>query len=398
LQIREAVRCLARADAARSPMTIPALIIVLVCVAADGCILFTDPVNSKPSVFIVPPTGPFVRGQTIKIMASASDPDGDTVRLEWSTKPGDCPMTLDLAQRPATTFQSPPGDPTFKLMFQPTDPSTVCVWVLATDPQGATAFDAHTVTSDDRPPEAVITILEPTSTARNGLYELYSTFHLSGASSHDPDGDNVTMPMWHLTLPQDAPMLADCQNATPMDPSQCPKLVRCPSATPTDFLQCLDVGGVAGTYTVGLIVSDGTKPSQETTTTFTVDWDHPACVSKTEPSQAASPIVLDPGESKTLTITEILDDGSPLPVPVEGTHTPPTFAWTLSRNGGAPTLIAGYENVNSLTLPANSYATGDVVVVSVTISDGVSMHLQPACDPGCPAGCPQTAQWTVEYR
>ena len=53
----------------------------------------------------------------------------------------------------------------------------------------------------------------------------------------------------------------------------------------------------------------------------------------------------------------------------------------------------------SLTLPARTYYTpGDVVDVDVTISDGVAMHLQPACDPRCPAGCPQSARWTMEYR
>jgi hypothetical protein len=369
---------------------IPALILVLVCVAAEGCILFTGKVNTPPTVSIVLPPGPFMRGLPIPIKADASDPDGDTLRLEWSTSMGDCAPQLDLAQRPATIFQSPPGDPSFSLKFDAGDPPQKCVWVLATDPQGAKAFDAKTVKTENQPPEAVISILEPTTTARNGQYELYSTFHLSGAGSHDPDGDSITTtpPVWELMVPQDIPSNAPTA----------PKLARCPSAMPTDFVQCLDVAGFAGTYTVGLKVYDGIDWSPMTTTTFTVDWDHPACVSKTEPSQAASPVVLDPGESKTLTVTEILDDGSPLPVPVEGTHTPPTFAWTLSRNGGAPAPIAGYENVNALTLPMNSYASGDVVVVSVTISDGVTMHLQPACDPGCPSGCPQSAQWTVEYR
>ena len=70
----------------------------------------------------------------------------------------------------------------------------------------------------------------------------------------------------------------------------------------------------------------------------------------------------------------------------------------VSRNGGAPSTIAGYEHLGALTLPADSYTSGDEVVVTATISDGVDMHLEPACDPGCPTGCPQAARWTVDYR
>ena len=359
------------------------LILVLACVAAQGCLLFTDSVNTAPTVEIDLPNGPFNRGDTIEISATVTDPDGGPIKLEWSTSTGPCPMPPDVHQRPPTTFESFDGTP-FMLPF-PSDPATLCVWVLATDPHGATAFDAKPVTSDDRAPTALITVLEPTTMANNGLFELYSTFHLSAATSSDPDGDPVVKPMWQLLgMPQTA--------KTDL------KLMPCPSTTPTDFLQCLDVGGVPGMYTIGLTVSDGFMPSATAIKTLMVDDDHPACVSKTDPSTDASPIVLDPGEAKTLTITEILDDGSPLPVPVEGTHTPPTFAWQVRRNAGTWTTIAGYDDVNAFTLPANAYTPGDVVDVNVTISDGVAMHLQPACDPRCPSGCPQSAQWTMEYR
>lgn len=300
---------------------------------------------------------------------------------------GDCPMQPDVSQRPPTEHVSPPNDPTFPVTLPSGDQMTVCVWVLATDDQGATDFAAVPVSPVDRPPEAVITVLEPTATATNGFYELYSTFHLSGASSSDPDGDTIMAPMWQL--------LEMPETANPV-----PVLAPCPSATPTDladFVQCLDVGGFAGKYTIGLTVSDGLRPGSTTKTLF-VDNDHPACVSKTDPAVAASPIIVGPDEARTLVIKEILDDGSPLPTPVDGTHTPPRFEWKLSRNGGAASTIAGYENQSALTLPAGTYATGDEVVVTATISDGVTMHLEPACNPGCPAGCPQSASWTVDYR
>jgi hypothetical protein len=373
-----------RTVAARANMVTPALTLIILSLAATGC-LFTTNINTAPTVQIIAPTGSVGRGKPVQVSATAYDADGDSIRLEWSVGMGACPVTPVLSVRPPTTYQSPPGDPTFEVPVADLASPMSCVWVLATDDQGATGFATVTLMPEDQPPDAVITVLEPTATASNGLYELYSTFHLSAASSTDPDGDAIVMPVWRLI---DMP-----QTVNPV-----PTLAPCRSAAPTALVQCLDVGGFAGKYTIGLTVSDGMKPSSEVTTTLFVDNDHPACVSKTDPVAAASPIVLDPGEARILTVTEILDDGSPLPRPVDGTHTPPTFQWKVSRNGGAPSTIAGYETFNAFTLPAGTYATGDEVVVTATISDGVAMHLDPACDPRCPAGCPQSASWTVDYR
>jgi hypothetical protein len=159
------------------------------------------------------------------------------------------------------------------------------------------------------------------------------------------------------------------------------------------------VSGFPGDYKIQLTVSDGLMPSEPATLTLVVDADHPACVKTAEPATATSPIVLDPTtEAKTFSITEILDDGTPLPTPAEGAHGTPTFAWKVRRNAGVWQAIVGYDHIATLTLPAGSYVTGDKVDIDVTISDGVATHLQPACDARCPAGCPQSAGWTVEYR
>ena len=369
-------------------MWFPALTFVLVCLAAQGCVLFTSPVNSPPTVKISPLSGPVFRGQKVQLSAEVSDPDGGRVNLEWTTSMGACPEPLDVSQRPTTMpVGGSDADPTFSLALQPGDPATLCVWVLATDAQGATAVAARSISSQDRAPVAVIEVLAPTTKTAGGLFELYSVFHLSAAKSHDPDGDVVLDPQFEVTSFPPAAMPT-------------PKLVPCPAAAPSDFLECLDVGGFAGTYTISLTVSDGLMRSDPATAIamLTVDEDHPACVSGTDPASDASPVVLDPSEAKTFTVEQILDDGAPLPTPADGAHVPPTFAWKVRRNAGAWQPIAGYDHVNAFTVTENTYATGDVVDVSATISDGVAVHLQPACDPRCPAGCPQSAQWTVEYR
>ncbi|HEY2728440.1 MAG TPA: hypothetical protein VGK52_00785 [Polyangia bacterium] len=367
-------------------MWLPALTVLLVCLAAQGCILFTPSVTSPPSVKILPPNGPIFRGQTLALSADVSDPDGGRVNLEWTTSMGACPQPLDASQRPTTMpVGGSDADPTFSFALQPGDPATLCVWVLATDAQGATAVDAMPISSQNRAAVATIEVLAPTTKTAGGLFELYSVFHLSAAKSHDPDGDVVSDPQFALV-------------GFPPAAMPTPKLVPCPAAMPSDLLACLDVGGFAGTYTISLTVSDGFTRSDAATATLTVDDDHPACVSGTDPGLDASPIVLDPSEGKTFSVEQILDDGAPLPTPADGAHAAPTFAWKVRRNAGAWQPIVGYDHINAFKVTESTYATGDVVDVSVTISDGVVMHLQPACDPRCPAGCPQSAQWTVEYR
>jgi hypothetical protein len=372
-------------------MLIPALMLVLACLAAQGCLLFTTPVNTAPKVTILPPSDSTFRGKPITLIASVSDPDGGVIKLEWSTSMGACSQRLDASQRPQTMIvESPPGDPEFTFTFGPSDPQMVCVWVLATDPQGATDLDARTISAQDRPPVAAITVLEPSTRTSGGLYELYSTFQLSAATSSDPDGDPIQKPTFQILSFPDAAM--------PTGPGSKPQLVPCSSSMPSDFVQCLYVGAFAGTYTVSLTVEDGLGMNAVTMTNLLVDQDHPPCVSDTDPKLDASPIVLDPSEAKTFTIKEILDDGAPLPTPAAGAHAAPSFAWKVRRNAGAWQPIVGYDTISALTLPGSTYATGDVVDVNVTISDGVAMHLQPACDPRCPVGCPQSSQWTVEYR
>jgi hypothetical protein len=170
--------------AARLPMLLPELLVTLVCLASAGCLLFTGAVNSSPTVHIVPPGGPFYRGQPIAIRASVSDPDGDAVKLDWWTSVGDCPVPLALGAEPMATVSSPPGDPTFDYTFMPGAPATVCVWVLATDVHGASAFDAVPIASQNHQPVAMIQVLEPTAKTSGGLFELYSTFHRMFSPCH----------------------------------------------------------------------------------------------------------------------------------------------------------------------------------------------------------------------
>jgi hypothetical protein len=362
------------------------LALMLACLLVPGCLLYTGPVNTAPEVEILTPMGPFARCQMVKVVAQASDADGDKLTLEWSTSPGPCPQPPERAARPPTIFQSPADNPSFTLTLPPDMASTVCVWVKVTDGPGASKTKAIAISDENRPPTALIEVLSPTTKASSGRYELYSSFRISSARSSDPDhGDMIAARHWTLEgMPQ---------NATPS-----PKLVPCSLTSPVDLVMCLDARGVPGDYIVQLIVNDGTTDSTPQRLTLTVDNDHPACINDTAPPLGINPVVQDPAEAKTFTVKSVLDDGAPYPTPPDGTHRAPDFSWQLRRNAGPWQPIVGFEGLPELTLPAGSFASGDLVDVSVAISDGLATHLQPACNPGCPAGCPQTATWTVEYR
>jgi hypothetical protein len=365
-------------------MVLRLLLPLPVVLCLQGCLLFTTPVNEAPRIDIQPQVERGRRGVPLTVNATASDAEGGTLQVEWSTSMGPCPAPLDPARRPANALTMLTAGPaTFQYTFSAKDAETVCVWAKVTDAQGAWSVSATPITSENRAPTAMIQVLAPTTQTSSGLFPLYSYFHLSASRSIDPDGDNVVDPMWRVTR---------------MPPAATPRLVPCSSTNPSELVKCLDVGAYAGQYEIELTVGDGTDRSAPATMILNVDQDHPACVKAAAPDPATSPLVLDPIEARTFEITEILDDGAPLPTPADGAPATPKFAWKVRRNAGAWQTIVGYDNLSQLTLPGDTYGTGDVVDVSVTISDGMQTHLQPACDPRCPAGCPQGVQWTVEYR
>jgi hypothetical protein len=375
----------------RRSMPFLTVFLALACLLPGACILYTAPVNSKPTVSIAEPTAPIVRGKTTTLYAQANDPEGGNVTLSWSTSTGPCDPPIDERTIPPAMFVSPPGKPTFPLPIPAGDQTPICVYVVATDPEGATSFAWRTISSSNQPPVAVLTVLEPTTRTRSGKFELYSVFHLSAAMSHDPDGDTLQPFTFELeSFPPEFPL--------PHVPGLPPGFIECPDSTPNPSVVCLDVGAHAGLYKVKLTANDGTTMAWTDQPSLEVDDDHPPCVKETDPPVITSPLVLDPTAAKTFTVIQILDDGSPLPTPSSGANARPTFQWTLRRNGGAATPVVGYDAQSAITLPGNTYTSGDVVEVSVAISDGVAVHPQPLCDLGCPAGCPQAATWTVMYR
>ena len=353
--------------------------VLLLGAAAPAC-LFTDPINQPPTVgdFHLSPAVP-TRGQTVSVSADATDPNGDRLRYEWSSADGACPVPLDPSLRPPTEQTTPTYS--FTLSAQSND--TRCVWLLVSDQYGAHGPPkAISVTPHNRAPVAVIDVQQP---ARNALgrYDLFSTFRLSSAGSHDDDHDALT-PRWTLQAP-DAAIDA--------------KLVACSPTPPAEVVQCFTAGQQPGDYQVQLIVNDGITDSEPFNLTLTVDPDSPPCITATAPLVGASPLVLDPAQPADFSILNVRDDGDPFPPSTEASRGGATFNWFVRQNGGVWRSIAGFENLATLTIAADTFISGDQIDVRVEARDRDPDHTLSACgdDPLCPLICPQRITWTGDY-
>jgi hypothetical protein len=347
-------------------------------VALQGCLLYTGPINEPPTVQIKAPGGTLVRGQTVTIDATARDPDGDPVTFSWLVDQGRCGPAPDPAAPTARSGYPPP----FSFQLPAASDRFVCVWVTVTDSHGAASAPASAeLTVTDQPPIAVIDVQQP---ALNGFgrYDLYSSFRLSAAGSIDPSGDAIVAHHWSLA------------SSPPAFPNPATALSACSPTAPQDLVECLNVGAFPGDYVITLAVDDSTTSGAPVQKTLTVDPDHPPCIARTVPAPDASPIVLGPDETETLSVTSIIDDGSPFPGPA---HLAPAFTWSLRVDGGTWQDIVGYGEA-SLTLAAGSYLSGQQVDVRVDVSDGVADHPVATCDPQCSLGCITSLTWTVDYR
>ena len=350
----------------------------VVCSMTPACLLYTDAINSAPTVTrIVVPAGPLDRGQSITVDAVASDPDQDPLQYAWWVTPEACPPQAVPTPSPTTSVGA---QPTYTFTLPEGDSPSVCVWVVVTDPHGASDFATATILTENRPPTAVIDVQRPGQNIV-GRYDLYSTFQLSSALASDPDGDPIVARSWTLV---GRPSMSHAQ------------LGACSPGDTSGLVICFDAD-YPGDYTVDLTVTDPQNASATVEKRLTVDFDHLPCVGRTTPDEAASPIVAAPSETRPFEIDQVLDDGAPFPV--QGPpHVAPSFSWSMQVNGGGFTPVAGLGSLASMTLPADTFVSGDQVDVQVTISDGVTHGAQDICEPGCAADCPETVTWTVEYR
>jgi hypothetical protein len=272
--------------------------------APDTVVITTA--NTAPVANAGPDQSVFVDDLVTLDGTASSDVDGDSLTYSWSFVSGPSTPTLNTAD---------PSKPTYVA-----DAPGTWVWQLVVnDGTAASAADTVSISTLNSAPVANAGVDQ--SVAQNDLVQL------NGGASTDADGDSLTY-SWSITSGPDAPTLSD------------PALVN-PTFTAT---------GV-GTYTVQLIVHDGTVSSAPDTMLVSTTG-NTAPVANAGPDQTA--FVTD-----TVTLNGS-GSGDPDSDPI-------TYSWSFSsKPAGSSAALANPTTVNPnfVVDKAGSY------VVQLIVNDG----------------------------
>ena len=356
--------------------------VLLLCLLASGttgCLLFTDPINTAPTVTISP--GPelqkLVRNLDAKFAAipvapaNAIDPDQSTESLNFDWYQD---KTCDKALNGPPALSSP-GQFAFP-PFQPKDLGPGCIAVVVTDKHGATATAQQNYEVVDLPPVAVLEIL-PAAGQRAPIagqpyaIALYSQLTLSGAKSYDPDDGNPT-PIWHVFSADDKEIV----------------LPGCPDNSKGPYV-CTFSTSTPGTYRVQLVVNNNVLKSEADQLIQVAEDQLPNIVlDSAQPLPPTSPndppLLRFADQDNTFTINRVEDDGDPYPSsdPLAPTPASPAgFVWFWRYYPADASFQRIIGSGPTFTVPANIFQTQDTIQVRVEYHDRVS-----ACQPRIP-GC-----------
>jgi hypothetical protein len=371
---------------------------IALVVTAGGC-LYTDPINMPPTVTISSPLHVW-HHQDAQFTAIATDPDGGSVRIAWAHATGSC-----AAEAPPN--QTPVADPATPYTVPAMDTvGTFCVWVFATDHDGATTTQKRPIDPEDHPPVADLQILRPDPTAA-GSFPLYTEMKLSAAHSVDPDGDPLSFD-WKI-LPTATAQLAGAAAAGTLAP--------CREDNPSSTETICFVPPAPGQYTIRVTVNSLPGAAQVwVDRTFLVATDQMPCLADTTPP-LTDPLVVSTGASPlSFQVNRVVDDGDPYPVEPGGGIT--SFSWFLGQDSAAPAGVGPVVPAASpvvyqqgATLPVFRvfpfmYRPGDRIRVQVEIHDRNPAPID-AVLAGCPADaalcppasmCYQRKTWTVVFN
>ena len=365
--------------------------------AAAGCILHTGDINRHPEVVKISAPEKLLMGQMAIFAAEVRDPDQppETLAVEWRMRIGvqTCPGTLeDAIGTGMPVARGTQSDPR-KVEVTPRSLDSFCLWAVVTDRERAQAFATHDAMVTDEPPEAAIDVVRSKPVPNTvGLYELYSSFQLTGTRSRDPERMGLSY-RWELTDPAG-------KTTTPPG---------CPAPNDTDTCFPADV---PGPYVVTLFVSikgaSSAEPAAMAMHTLTVDQDRPPCIrfDTASPRLGLPQIPSDYRLPVSFEVT-VDDDGDPYPE-VDGRLSMHEFVWfvrppTVTQfvrlgSGSSPQL-------NIHTIKANSYGLGDTVQVRVLYRDRVMRDFKD-CETKNPDACAlrdttprcyQWVTWTIQY-
>ena len=222
--------------------------------------------------------------------AGSSDPDGNTITYAWTfvTKP---------AGSTAALLNAVAGSPTFVADVA----GSYALQLIVSDGSLASPPDTVVVTTINRVPVA--------NAGPDQTVNVASTVALSGSGSSDPDGNTITYAWSFVSKP--AGSTAALSNAAAVSPTF--------------------VADVAGSYTLQLIVNDGTVGSAPDTVVITT---------------GNRPPVANAGPDQTVTIGSLVNlSGSGSSDPDGSTI---TYAWTLvSKPAGSVAALSGAATVSA---------------------------------------------------
>jgi hypothetical protein len=370
-----------RADVARLFQVLGALVVCL-GVCSMGC--FTDPVNERPTVSIVP-HDPVARGVKLHFTADWHDDQSAPPTFVWGAADTDSPC-VDGEKLPDAPSQTGTG-----LMFAPSFDTAGfhCVFVTATDSFNASSSAVLALRIDDQPPMAVILqvvagtgALVPPPTN----FPLYSNLRFTASGSSDTDSKLPFKKVsWTLARPS-API------AMPLDP--------CDASTSDVCLPQPE----PGPYTLALTVTDSDGMDNTATIMFTVATDQPPCIQLTDPPWDV-PLPENPDSPVVFNVTSVIDDGDPLPLP-DGQMPMGSFTWSWRKGTTGAFTPRALNPGPSFTLFGGMFQLLDTVQVRVEANDRMKNRPDPTqctvddlvCDDvSVQPGCHRWVTWNVVF-
>jgi len=384
--------------------------LLLLCLLASGtagCLLFTDPINTAPTVAITTQQDPLnlVRSMTAaQFAAVASDPDQNASSLTYDWyRDKTCERVFDGApadpNRSHTTFT-----------FPPKDLGSGCVAVVITDNRGATASATLKYEVVNQAPTASIqiqTVAGQPAPVPGQPYPLalYSTITLLGTAK-DPDSEDMKglTPIWHVYYPEDGNEIS---------------LPGCPDNSKGPLV-CTFATTTPGSYRVELFVNDNITASEPAEQRIQVAddqlpnivLDNAQPIPQRSPNE--SPLLLFANLANTFTIYRVEDDGDPYPPldPLNPKASPAGFVWFIRDYPPTGIFKRWTGSGPTFAIPVSAYKAQQMIQVRVEYHDRVT-----ACQPRTPgcdavfAACDPNATicyssdfrvqwvtWTVEFR
>jgi hypothetical protein len=344
-----------------------------------GCILYTSPINERPTVSIVGPAT-YQRSKAVTFTVDSTDESKQTLRHAWGVVAGTCPTNGAL---PTNTPFDESLAPSFT--FTTSNVGTFCVFVTVTDTLGAAGRATKELVVQNEPPSVtltqvavVTTALRATSDERPPLYSRLR-YKIEASDTDEVDSDRLTI-VAQLRAP-------DGSTITP---------AVCDSST-KDVCFTADQPGV---WTLAATVADTAPALATAEKRFDVAPDQAPCITETSPPFGVQGVVRE-ADDIDFAVEEIKDDGDPLPAPLDRASTS-SFGWSW-RLHGAPTFTRVLvPTLPRFTFPPGFFTSGQVVDVRVEVRDrrASQTELLTCSDPEQPQcvvreRCSQWVTWTV---